>query len=66
MNEKRRDRGKAIGILGIALLGFLLALVVGYRYFEVANGVIAGMVILGVAAFAAYELWWKSDRDGTA
>jgi hypothetical protein len=65
MTDRRQARTKAIAVLAIALVGFLIALVIGYRYFELFDGVVAGVIILTVAAFIAYELWWKkSPGDG--
>ena len=63
MGDRGRDRTKAITVLAIALVGFLGALVIGYRYFELFDGVIAGLIILTVAAFIAYELWWKKNSS---
>lgn len=65
MGERRRDRAKAIAILIVALIGFLIALVIGYRYFELFDGVVAGLLVLAIAAFIAYELWWKTGSDET-
>lgn len=65
MSEKRRDRTKAVAVLVVGLVGFLLALVIGYNYFELLHGVAAGLIILAIVAFIAYELWWKSDTDAT-
>lgn len=59
MGDRGRNRTKAIGVLAVPLLGFLLALVVGFRYFELFEGVVAGLIILAIAGFIAYELWWK-------
>ncbi len=65
MTDRGRERTKAITVLAIALVGFLVALVIGYRYFALFDGVVAGVIILAVAAFIAYELWWKnSPGDG--
>jgi hypothetical protein len=64
MGDRGRDRTKAVTVLVIALLGFLIALVIGYRYFELFDGVVAGLVILTIAGFIAYELWWKTNSEG--
>lgn len=65
MTDRGRDRTKAITVLAVAFVGFLIALVIGYRYFETLDGVVAGLIVLTVAAFIAYELWWKnSPGDG--
>jgi len=63
MRDRRRDRTKAIAVLALALVGFPIALVVGYRYFETFEGVLVGLLILAVAAFVAYELWWKTSPE---
>ena len=65
MSEKRRDRTKAVAVLVAGLVGFLLALAIGYAYFELLHGVAAGLIILAIVAFVAYELWWKSETDGS-
>ena len=64
MGERGRDRTKAVIVLAIASVGFLAALVIGYRYFELFDGVVAGAIILTIAAFVAYELWWKTSSGG--
>jgi type IV secretory pathway VirB2 component (pilin) len=55
------NRTKAIAVLAFAVVGFLIALLVGYRYFELFDGVVAGLIVLAAAAFIAYELWWKTN-----
>ena len=62
MGNRRRDRTKAVAVLAVALVGFLIALAIGYRYFELFDGVATGLIILAIAAFLAYELWWKSGE----
>ena len=63
MGNRGRDRTKAVTVLAIALVGFLIALVIGYRYFELFDGVVAGLIILTIAGFIAYELWWKTNSE---
>ena len=62
MGNQARDRTMAIGVLAIALVGFLISLVVGFYFFELYVGVGAGLLILTVAGFIAYELWWKHEE----
>jgi Mn2+/Fe2+ NRAMP family transporter len=50
-----------VAVLAFAVVGFLIALLVGYRYFELFDGVVAGLIVLAAAAFIAYELWWKTN-----
>ncbi len=66
MGDRGRNRTKAITVLAIALVGFLISLAIGYRYFELFDGVIAGLIILAVAAFIAYELWWKRSSGDSS
>jgi hypothetical protein len=65
MGNRGRDRARAIAVLAFAVVGFLIALLVGYRYFELFDGVVAGMIVIAVAAFIAYELWWKTNSGDT-
>jgi hypothetical protein len=61
MTDRGRERTKAVTVLALALVAFVIALVIGYRYFALFDGVVAGFIILAVAAFIAYELWWKKS-----
>jgi hypothetical protein len=56
MGDGGRDRTKVFMVLAVAFVGFLIALGIGYRLFELFDGVVAGLIILIIAAVIAYKL----------
>lgn len=62
MKGKRKDRTIAVGLLGLALLGFVGAIGFGYLFSEMWSGVGAGLLIAAVAGFFAYDLWWRNTE----